>query len=250
MKLDKYDLYMKAVQDPAGQCDFLRNVYRQSVRRYPKTLREDFCGCFALAHEWVSRAGGHRAIAIDKDAPPLSYGKRRFLASLPISLRPNLQIFRKDVLNFVGTKADIVCALNFSYGVLRTRRELKRYLTNCFRNLNSNGLAVVDCLGGFENQGVTETRVEYPGFTYFWEQVSFNPLSREAQFHIHFQPSGGKKTKKVFTYHWRMWTVPELRELMDEVGFRSTRVYWQGSARVPEKFEPGESWVAYLAGQK
>lgn len=65
--------------------------------------------------------------------------------------------------------------------------------------------------------------------------------------------------KDVFTYDWRMWSISELREIMDEVGFKETKVYWEGTNRlgggngVFSEVEKGEaclSWIAYIVGVK
>ena len=73
-------------------------------------------------------------------------------------------------------------------------------------------------------------------------------------------PRVRKKIEKVFTYDWRMWSIPELREMMRETGFRKTRVYWEGTARNGEgngrcsasvdKGEECEAWIAYVIGER
>ena len=56
-----------------------------------------------------------------------------------------------------------------------------------------------------------------------------------------------------------MWTIPELRDLMEKVGFKKTFVYWEGTNAkgegngiysLEEKGEACESWVAYIVGAK
>ena len=56
-----------------------------------------------------------------------------------------------------------------------------------------------------------------------------------------------------------MWSIPELREMMLEVGFRKTYVYWEGTTRSGEgngnftRAEIGEecqAWIAYVVGEK
>jgi hypothetical protein len=65
--------------------------------------------------------------------------------------------------------------------------------------------------------------------------------------------------KKAFTYDWRLWTIPELRELLAEVGFKHVRVFWEtvdddgdgtGEFEPTEKEENQESWLVYLAAEK
>ena len=45
--------------------------------------------------------------------------------------------------------------------------------------------------------------------------------------HIHFKFKDGSRIKKAFSYDWRLWTLPEIREVMEEAGFSNTRVYWE-----------------------
>ncbi len=96
-------------------------------------------------------------------------------------------------------------------------------------------------------------------FSYYWDQDNFDPVTNEAQFHIHFKPKGQKKIQNVFSYDWRMWSIPELRDILEEVGFKKTHVYWEGTRRNGEgngKFsrtEQGEacdSWIAYIVAEK
>ena len=56
-----------------------------------------------------------------------------------------------------------------------------------------------------------------------------------------------------------MWSIPELRELLAEVGFKKTHIYWEGTNRKgfgngiftrTEKGEPCESWIAYVVAEK
>ena len=74
-----------------------------------------------------------------------------------------------------------------------------------------------------------------------------------AKFHIHFQRQGEPARKKAFVYDWRMWTTAELKDLLQEVGFKNTYVYCEGAGRVENGDSgpaPGESWVAYVVGRK
>ena len=63
--------------------------------------------------------------------------------------------------------------------------------------------------------------------------------------------------KRAFSYDWRMWTIPEIREAMADAGFKATHVYWEGTARnglgngVFTRKARGEScqaWIAYVVG--
>ena len=45
--------------------------------------------------------------------------------------------------------------------------------------------------------------------------------------HIHFEFTNGSRLKRAFTYEWRLWTLPEIRELLGEAGFSRSTVYWE-----------------------
>jgi hypothetical protein len=67
------------------------------------------------------------------------------------------------------------------------------------------------------------------GFTYIWAQTKYDPLTHLTQFHIHFKIHGGGGTmREAFEYNWRLWTIPEVRELLEEAGFSSVDVYFEG----------------------
>ena len=53
--------------------------------------------------------------------------------------------------------------------------------------------------------------------------------------HIHFSFPDGSKIKKAFTYDWRLWTLPEIRELLLEAGFQRATVYWEGTNEETEE---------------
>ena len=101
-------------------------------------------------------------------------------------------------------------------------------------------------------------RVE--GFTYIWDQAVYNPITGEALNHIHYRFPDGSEIKKAFTYDWRLWTLPEIQELLLEAGFREVNVYWEGTdedtGQGNDEFKPtrrGEAcqgWIAYLAADK
>jgi hypothetical protein len=65
--------------------------------------------------------------------------------------------------------------------------------------------------------------------------------------------------KKAFSYEWRLWSAPEIRELLLEAGFRKATVYWEGEDEDGDgngEFTPDESgvadlaWIAYIVAEK
>ncbi|MEI7974092.1 MAG: hypothetical protein WCH11_06980 [Bdellovibrio sp.] len=118
----------------------------------------------------------------------------------------------------------------------------------------------MDCFGGMACGEANQESTSHRNFRYFWEQKSFNPITHEARFAIHFQRKHEAIRRNVFTYDWRMWSLPELREMLTEVGFASTSVFWEqsdpgsskgnGVYRKTEKGETCEAWIAYVVGEK
>ncbi len=258
-EFDKYDYYRRAVQAPDVDVRFIRDAYKELRRREPGSLREDFCGTFSICCEWVKLGQRYEAYGVDLDAEPIFYGLTHYMPGLDGSQRERVRVQRDNVLNPDLPRTDVVCAMNFSHYIFKDRGVMKSYFHNCLSTLKPGGILLVDCFGGSQCQEANEDVIAHKGFKYYWEQESFDPVSANATFHIHFKRDGEKRREKVFSYDWRMWTIPELREMMAEAGFRKTHVYWEGTTRagtgngVFNRSETGEecqAWVAYIVGEK
>ena len=79
------------------------------------------------------------------------------------------------------------------------------------------------------------------------------------QANIHFKFSDGSQIKNAFSYDWRLWTLPELQEILAEAGFDGSTVYWQGTDEDGEadgdfqpstEGEPDAAWIAYVVAEK
>jgi hypothetical protein len=255
---DKYDLYRRAVQSAESDVEFIRDTYKELKGKNARTFREDFCGTFALSTEWIKLHPQNQAIGVDLDPEPMAYGKTHYLSKLRPEQQKRMQLLEGNVLHPNLPKADIVAAMNFSYFCFKTREVMKLYFASVYKSLGEGSIFLVDCFGGSQCHAPIEDTMNLEGFKYYWDQSSFDPVSNEAVFYIHFRV-GGKKIEKVFTYDWRMWSIPELREIMMEVGFKKTHVYWEGTAKdgsgngVFTRTEQGEScdsWIAYIVAEK
>ncbi|MCW5769959.1 MAG: hypothetical protein KIT19_14885, partial [Phycisphaeraceae bacterium] len=76
---------------------------------------------------------------------------------------------------------------------------------------------------------------------------------------IHFAFKDGTRMNEAFTYSWRLWTLPELRELLAEAGFQNVTIHCEGDGEDGEGdgiFKPAEScdpdpaFLSYLTGEK
>lgn len=258
-EFDRYQYYQDAVQSPKDDAAFLDRVYQEEFKRPPKSMREDFCAAFALCCAWVKRDPSYEAIGVDIDPEPLEYGKAHYAAKLSSNERERVQILQRNVLDPELPTADIICALNFSYMGIKERPHLKEYFSKCLLGLGDRGVLVLDCFGGGGTQEPNENETEYDDFSYFWDQDTWNPVTHEAQFYIHFKRKGEPKREKVFSYDWRMWSLPELRDLLKEVGFSQVKIYWEGTDEdgdgngefaLTTEGDQCESWVAYVVAVK
>lgn len=256
--IDKYYYYLNSVQSAEADAEFIRDTYRKIKKKSPRILREDFCGTFSLCAEWVKLNRENEAYGLDLDPEPIMYGMLKLFPKLELDQQGRLHIYRRNVLEDGLPKADVICALNFSYFILKEREVLKNYFARSFKHLKKDGILMLDCFGGSECQAPISENQRFDGFTYYWEQKSFDPITYNAEFQIHYRIRG-KKYEGVFTYDWRMWTIPEIRELLLEAGFKKVSVYWEGTNRkgggngIFKKVNVGEScqaWVCYIIGEK
>ncbi|MFK7955501.1 MAG: hypothetical protein AB8B96_05350 [Lysobacterales bacterium] len=255
---DRHVLYQQAVQDVESEVDFVASTFRKIRGRKARKLREDFCGTANTAAEWVRRSGKNTALAVDLDSEVLQWGRNNNLASLKSSQQQRLTLREGDVRDG-SSPMDVVLAMNFSYFLFLDRDEMREYFASVRRSLVDDGVLFTDIYGGYDApKELTEPR-DCGHFTYIWEQASFNPVNSQMQCYIHFELEDGTRMDRAFSYYWRLWTIPELRELLSEAGFSRTRVYWEGTDPdtdegngVFEETEEGEAdpgWICYLAAE-
>ncbi len=256
---DKYKYYKESVQSPENDVAFFQKIYKEAFDKEPETLREDFCGTFSICCEWIKLDQNKKSIGLDLDKEPIDYGFKTNFLDLNKEQQSRVSILQQNVLSPELPSADIIAALNFSYFLFKERKQLKDYFTNVYKTLNPNSLFVMDCFGGPAAQTENEEETEHEGFSYFWDQDSFNPINNNAVFHIHFKIDGQEKVEKSFTYDWRMWSLPELQDIMKEVGFADVHVLWEaddedgegnGEFYRADQGEDCEAWVAYVVGKK
>jgi SAM-dependent methyltransferase len=253
---DLHWLYQESVQSPDVHFGFFDRVYRKRNGVLPVSLKEDFCGTALLATEWVERRRTNTAIGIDLDAETLAWGRKHNVARLDDEERQRVVLRRANVLNVTRPRADLVVALNFSYFIFRTRPELLAYFRAARRSLAPGGLFIGDIFGGWEAQKPLTERTRYRGFTYLWQLDYYDPVANFARFHIHFKFHDRGGIRRAFTYNWRLWTIPEIRELLEEAGFRHVEIFWEGIDRrsgfgnsvfrKTEKAENAPGWIAFF----
>lgn len=240
MVMDKHDCYELCVQAPRFVVPFLRAVHGGE----PSALREDFCGTGALARRWVeegARAGERRtAVGTDIDSQVLD---RATEANAKASMEKSIRLVRGDAVELPVARddgCDVVFVGNFSIGYIHERASLERYLRSSRERIGlgnagfGGGVFVCDTYtgpGAFKEGAVTRT---HPGrghevVRYTWEQHDADALTAMVTNVLHFQVEVDGEAiarfPEAFVYRWRLWTIPELREMMMLAGFVSTDVY-------------------------
>lgn len=257
---DRHVLYEASVQDPESEMEFVSETFEALTGRPLKLIREDFCGTANTSAYWVSQGDDHRAIGVDLDRPTLDWGRDHHLARLDDSQRSRIELVEADVLRVDTPPVDAVLAMNFSYYLFTTRDRLRTYFERARAALADDGILFLDAFGGYEAHQELEERTEHDDFTYVWDQAEFNPIDQHMTCRIHFEFPDGSELKDAFEYHWRLWTLPEVRELLLEAGFSSAEIYWEGTDEetgegdgiytASEQGDADAGWIAYLVARR
>ena len=263
---DRHALYEVAVQGVDWDLDFLERVWRyRHPGRTPRLFREDFCSTAALATAWVLRGRDRQAWAVDLDPEPLAWARQHRLKYVRAAAE-RVHLVRGDVRRSRRPLVDVACALNFSWWVFHERADLVRYLRAARAGLKPGGVLVLNLFGGTTAERTlverTRKRAEngpdgdmLPGFTYVWEHARYNAADRRLLAYIHFELRDGRKIRRAFTYDWRMYTIPELRDAVREAGLRDFEVWsegWNaqskrgnGTLYQRKTLDNADTWIAY-----
>lgn len=258
---DRYELYQLAVQSADVDAEFLADTYKKERRRKARHLREDFCGTALLCSYWVRLNKRNTAEGFDNDPEPVTWGIENNLAPLGSQTSGRVSLHVEDVRAPGDQPPDVRCAQNFSYCIFKARAELLEYFRIALRDLADKGIFVLDLHGGPEStEEMEEEKKIEGGFTYVWDQGEYFPVTGEQSCAIHFEFRDGSKMREAFTYSWRVWSMPELVDLLYEAGFEQVDCYFEGDEEdsdegngIFEKDPKGEncpSWIAYIVALK
>jgi hypothetical protein len=254
-KADRYKLYEASVQCAETEVDFVECEFKKLRGRRPALLREDFCGTAAVCFEWVSRRKENIAVGIDIDAEVLSWGTENHLPALKATVRSNVKLIEGDVLTVSTPRQDVILAMNFSYWLFKKRKLLLAYFKKVRKNLQADGIFFLDCFGGSDAYRELKERTKLDGFTYVWDQATYNPVNSDINCHIHFHFPDKSKLERAFTYDWRLWTLPEIRELLLDAGFSEVIIYARAADAItdqPTQMKPVScmdadlGWIAHI----
>jgi SAM-dependent methyltransferase len=256
---DLYDLYEKAVQNVDNEIEFLQETFRSLRGRTAYQFREDFCGTAAASCAWVRQGPEFRAIAVDIDPRVLEWGRTNRVGRMSAEDQARVTLVESDVLVADTPPVDLLAAFNFSYWVFDQRVTMLEYVRRCHAALKDDGVLFLDLFGGPESFEETKEKTKYDDFTYIWHQAKFHPVTNHMRCHIHFKFPDGSRIQKAFTYEWRLYTAPELKDILLEAGFRKVTVYWEGEDEdgegngiftPDEKGEADLAWIAYIVAEK
>jgi SAM-dependent methyltransferase len=253
---DRHRLYEIAVQDADDEIALVERVLRRAGRP-ARRLREDFSGTSLLAARWVEAGPNRSAAAVDLDPAVHAWARAHRLPALGAAAE-RLRLVRADVRRGPRGPFDAIIAFNFSWQVFRTREALRGYLAAARRALAPGGAVLLDVFGGWEAQRpLRERRRLRGGATYVWDQESYDPITHRLRCSIHFELPGGRRLRQAFRYDWRLWTIPELSELLREAGFGEVEVHWDVAPRDDESLyrvrrsaENCPGWIAYVVGRR
>ncbi|MGI9229464.1 MAG: class I SAM-dependent methyltransferase [Gammaproteobacteria bacterium] len=255
---DIHKLYEASVQCSESEIDFVDETFTELRKRPAILLREDFCGTMNTSCEWIKRRSENHAIGVDLEPSVLQWGREHHLAELSAEQHKRMTVLNENVLSVNSGPVDIVLAMNFSYWIFKTRELMQQYFRSVYESLNDDGIMFLDAFGGYEAFQVMDERTKHGKFTYIWDQADYNPISGDYLCHIHFKFRDGSKIENAFTYDWRLWTLPEITEVLTAAGFQVT-VYWDQEEDEDEdeddyqpatKGDPDAGWLAYIVALK
>jgi hypothetical protein len=243
---DIHELYEESVQNVENEVEFMQTTFQELAGRKAYLFREDFCGTASAACEWVKQGREYQAFGVDIDSSVTEDQAR-------------VSLIESNVLTVETPKVDVLAAFNFSYWIFEERSTMIAYMRRCYDALKDDGVLFMDMFGGSESFEETKEKTKHDGFTYIWHQAKFHPVTNHMQCYIHFKFPDGSKIRRAFSYAWRLYTAPELRDMLLEAGFSKVTVYWEGDDEDGEgngEFTPEEkgeadlAWIAYIVAEK
>jgi len=222
---EKFDLYQRSLQ-AAESVRFLENRFRILTGRSPRVLREDFCGSAFNSCEFIKLHPKNRAIGIDLDDSALRWCLQNNYPNLKESQWERITLIKANVLIVETPKADLIAALNYSYAIFKKRSDLRRYLVKARKSLVKGGAIMLDAASGTDlSEGFTfEGKCDEFNCISEWRAV--DPISHDYVINISYLFKDGSWIRNAFIYEYRLWTLPELQDLLLEAGFRDIHVIW------------------------
>ena len=256
---DKFALYQSSIQGPEI-VEFLERRFRIVTGRPPRLFREDFCATALNCCEFVKLHPENRALGVDLDESALRWCLKNNYPRLKEGEWQRITLLKGNVLTVRTSPVDLIAALNFSYCVFKSRTRLLTYFGNVRKSLTKEGILVLDVNGGPDVLSGDVYRKRTKEFVYICEGDPVDAITHDAKVKIHFQFANKSILRNAFVYDWRLWTLPELVEALEESGFRNVHVLWQKNVKTNSPagvFRRASSargtsyrmWVAYVVAQ-
>ncbi|KAF5191625.1 S-adenosyl-l-methionine-dependent methyltransferases superfamily protein [Thalictrum thalictroides] len=84
----------------------------------------------------------------------------------------------------------------------------------------------MDVYGGTSSERELRLQRKFPNFTYVWEQAEFDIIHRTTRISLHFNlRKQQRKLLHAFSYTWRLWSLPEIKDCLEEARFKSVH-FW------------------------
>lgn len=253
-RCDKFWAYEHALQSPEIDVELLQQIYKQARGRKARHLREDFCGSAATLCAWLQQGAKFTGEGYDIDAEVLEWGRATHFAPLGRRAR-RAELRHADVRVRSARAPDIRCAFNFSYWLFLERREVLEYFRKARADLASDGVFVVDLNGGPEAFSEEEQVTDCGDFELVCHQTGVRPLDHTADLAMHFRFPDGSEMRDAFKYRWRIWSLPEVTDILRDAGFTDIRCHWdigeeETQYELTRSGHNDPAWIACLAALK
>ena len=258
-RADRHVLYEASVQDPETEVALVQRWYKRIRKKQAMHLREDFCGTACFSVQWAKTHRKREAWGLDLDRPTLDWGIEHHVEPAGEAVASRVHLACENVLKGKTPKVDVVCAFNFSYWIFHERALLLSYFKAVRKALRPDGLFFMDAMGGTDVPMADDNAREEDGFTYRWEHVDYNALTNNLRCAIHFEFDDGSSIENAFFYDWRLWSLPEIKELLTEAGFGRVRFLFEKldddgddtGIYFEPKVEDNEGlWWAYIVAER
>jgi hypothetical protein len=221
----KYELYQKSVQNVKKEVEFFKKVFRLIYNKMPTTFREDFCSTALLSCEWVKGNVLNSAVGIDFDQETLDWGMQNNINNLTTG-SDRIKLIKQDVLEQFdpSQKFEIICSLNYSHFLLPTRKQILKYFQNVVLNLESKSVFILDFYGG--SHIFSDHKYQHNKSSDFYEfsGKQMNILNNQSKCSLNYKIKKNKY-KPMFSFNFRIYSIIELREALEEAGFNEFKLY-------------------------
>ncbi|KAH9659944.1 hypothetical protein KPL70_024048 [Citrus sinensis] len=249
----KFLLYQQSVQSPKGDISYLQKFFLIYVGgRQPLHLQEDFCGTALLSTEWLRSDSRRTAVGLDLDLEALEWCMENNLNKVGADGYSRISLFHGNVLqpleaklvryepqklvrnisleecdNTLETSTIESAVQDSSTASSGDNCNLVLYFKHVLHALSKKGgIFVMDLYGGTSSEQKLRLQRRFANFTYVWEQAEFDIIERKTRISLHFHlQKEQKKLRHAFSYNWRLWSLPEIKDCLEEAGFRSVH-FW------------------------